>query len=88
MSTRWSVVTDRRVEKQLKRLPVGVRTILDQLRHDFEEEGPMPKGWITKHVLGRKGVYAARLKRDYRVLFVLDGLQIRLISVAHRKEVY
>lgn len=88
MSKRWSVVVDRRAEKDLKRLPSHVQTILYQLREDFEAEGPMPKGWITKHVLGQKGIYSIRLKRKYRVLFQFSDSEIRLISVAHRKEVY
>ncbi|MFH1262581.1 MAG: hypothetical protein V1495_03935 [Pseudomonadota bacterium] len=48
----------------------------------------MPKGWITKHVHGRPGLFSARLKREYRALYEVADPTIALISVAHRKEVY
>ena len=88
MTKQWIVVAERRLAKQLKRLPREIVEILDQFRHDLEEEGPTPKGWITKHVLGRKGVFSARLKREYRVLYEVVDPSIILLSVAHRREVY
>jgi len=88
MVKRWVVVAEKQVAKQLKKLPKEIVEILDQLRHDLEEEGPTPKGWITKHVHGKKGVYSTRLKREYRVLYEVSEPIVILISVAHRREVY
>jgi mRNA-degrading endonuclease RelE of RelBE toxin-antitoxin system len=88
MRKRWVVLADRGVAKQLGKLPKPIVEILDQLRHDLEEEGPTPKGWIVKHVLGRRGLYSVRLKREYRAFYEVADLSITLISVAHRKEAY
>jgi mRNA-degrading endonuclease RelE of RelBE toxin-antitoxin system len=85
---RWVVVAERRVAKQLNRLPREIVEILDQPRHDLEREGPVPKGWITKRVHGGKRVYSARLKREYRVLYEIAETTVILLSVAHRKDVY
>ena len=54
----------------------------------MEAEGPTPKGWIVKHVLGRPGVYAARLKREYRALYEVVSPTIVILSIAHRRESY
>jgi mRNA-degrading endonuclease RelE of RelBE toxin-antitoxin system len=85
---RWVVVLDKKAAKELRRLPREIVEILDQLRHDLEEEGPTPKGWTVKHVLGRPGVYAARLKREYRALYEVVAPSIIIVSVAHRREAY
>ncbi len=85
---RWVVILERSAEKQLKRLPKEVAEILAQFTLDLETEGPTPRGWIVKHVQGRPGVYAARLKREYRVLYEVVSPSIIIISVAHRKEAY
>lgn len=85
---RWVVVLEKREAKELKRLPTAIVKILDQFRHDLEDEGPTPTGWIVKHVQGRPGVYAARLKREYRVLYEVVTPTIIIVSVAHRKEAY
>jgi mRNA-degrading endonuclease RelE of RelBE toxin-antitoxin system len=85
---RWVVILDRSAAKELKRLPREIVEILDQLRHDLEAEGPTPKGWIVKHVHGRPGVYAARLKREYRALYEVVSPTILILTVAHRREAY
>lgn len=85
---RWVVILEKSAVKDLKRLPREVIEILDQLRHDLEAEGPKPKGWIVKHVQGRPGVYAARLKREYRALYEVISPTIIIVSVAHRREAY
>lgn len=85
---RWVVILEKSAVKDLKRLPREVVEILDQLRHDLESEGPTPKGWIVKHVRGRPGVYAARLKREYRALYEVISPTIIIVSVAHRREAY
>lgn len=85
---RWVVVLEKKAAKEVKRLPREIVEILDQFRHDLEEEGPTPKGWIIKHVLGSHGVYAARLKREYRVLYEVVSPTIIIVSVVHRKEAY
>ena len=82
------VVLTKSAEKELRRLPKGVVEIMDQLRHDLKAEGPTPKGWIVKHVLGQPGVYSARLKREYRVLYEVHAFSIIILSVSHRKEAY
>ena len=69
-------------------MPREIVEILDQLRHDLEIEGPTPKGWIVKHVQGRPGVLAARLKREYRALYEVVAPTIIILTIAHRKEVY
>jgi mRNA-degrading endonuclease RelE of RelBE toxin-antitoxin system len=88
MMQRWVVVLERSAVKDLRKLPREVVEILDQLRHDLEAEGPVPKGWTVKHVLGRPGVYAAKLKREYRALYEVVSPTIIIISVSHRKESY
>ncbi|OFZ82170.1 MAG: hypothetical protein A2583_07625 [Bdellovibrionales bacterium RIFOXYD1_FULL_53_11] len=85
---RWTVVLQKGAVKDLRRLPREIVEILDQLRHDMEAEGPVPHGWTVKHVLGRPGVYAARLKREYRALYEVISPSIIILSVAHRREVY
>ena len=85
---RWVVVLEKSAAKSLKRLPKEIVEILDQLRHDLESEGPTPKGWLVKHVLGSSGVYAARLKREYRVIYEVISPTIIIVSVVHRKEAY
>jgi mRNA-degrading endonuclease RelE of RelBE toxin-antitoxin system len=85
---RWVVLLDRAAVKDLKRLPKEIVEILAQLRLDLEAEGPTPKGWIVKHVLGRPGVYAARLKREYRVLYEVVSPTILILTIVHRKEAY
>lgn len=85
---RWVVVLEKGAVKDLKRLPKEIVEILDQLRHDLESEGPTPKGWIVKHVQGRPGVFAARLKREYRALYEVISPTIIILSIAHRREAY
>lgn len=85
---RWVVVLDKNAAKDLRRLPTEVVTILDQLRLDLAQEGPTPKGWIIKHVQGRPGVFAARLKREYRALYEVVSPSIIIVSVTHRRESY
>lgn len=85
---RCLVVIERKVAKQLKRLPKEIVEILDQLRNDLELEGPTPRGWLVKHVRGQPGVYSARLKREYRALYEVVAPTIFILSVAHRKEVF
>lgn len=84
----WKVLLSKTAAKQCKRLPKEVIEILDQLRHDLALEGPTPNGWLVKHVLGRSGVYTARLKREYRVLYEVATPSIIILSVVHRKEAY
>lgn len=88
MPGRWTVYVDRRVVRQLQKLPKEIVEILDQLRRDLADEGPVPRGWIAKHLRGRKGAYSARLKREYRALYEVTGRSIILVHVAHRKEAY
>ena len=85
---RWVVIVDKKAEKELKRLPKDILSILDQLRQDLAAEGPLPRGWIVKHVLGRPNTYAARLKREYRVLYEVVAPSIIIVTVAHGKEAY
>jgi mRNA-degrading endonuclease RelE of RelBE toxin-antitoxin system len=82
------VVLEKGAAKDLKRLPKEIVEILDQLRHDLEAEGPTPKGWLVKHVQGRPGVFAARLKREYRALYEVVTPTIIIITIAHRREAY
>ncbi len=84
----WVVVLEKNALKELKKLPKEIVLILDQLRHDLAAEGPTPKGWRIKHVHGQKGVYSARLKREYRALYEVIAPTIIIITVAHRKEAY
>ena len=88
MMHRWTVVLEKSVVKDLRKLPTEIVEILDQLRHDLEAEGPTPKGWLIKHVHGQPGVYAARLKREYRALFEVISPTIIILSVTHRREAY
>lgn len=85
---RWVVVLSKTAEKECRKMPKEIIEILAQLRLDLESEGPTPMGWTVKHVLGRTGVYSARLKREYRVLYEVVAPSIIFISVAHRKEAY
>lgn len=85
---RWVVVLEKGAVKDLRKLPTEIVEILDQLRLDLESEGPTPKGWLIKHVQGRPGVYAARLKREYRALYEVISPTIIILSVAHRREAY
>ena len=84
----WVVVLEKKAAKELQRLPKDIVVILGQFKQDLEAEGPVPKGWIVKHVQGRPGVYAARLKREYRVLYEVVSPTIIIVSVVHRKEAY
>jgi mRNA-degrading endonuclease RelE of RelBE toxin-antitoxin system len=84
----WVVVLEKNALKELKKLPKEIVLLLDQLRHDLQQEGPTPKGWRIKHVLGQKGVYSARLKREYRALYEVIAPTIIIITVAHRREAY
>jgi mRNA-degrading endonuclease RelE of RelBE toxin-antitoxin system len=88
MVQRWVVVLEKSALKDLRKLPHGVVEILDQLRFDLEVEGPVPKGWAIKHVLGRPELDVAKLKREYRVLYKVVSPTIIFISVSHRKESY
>ena len=85
---RWVVILEKKAAKELKRLPKEIVLILAQFKVDLEAEGPTPKGWIVKHVQGQPGVYAARLKREYRVLYEVIAPSIIILTVAHRKEAY
>ena len=85
---RWIVILEKSVVKDIRKLPKGVVEILGQLRLDLEAEGPTPKGWIVKHVHGRPGVYAVRLKREYRALYEVVTPTIIIVSVSHRREAY
>lgn len=85
---RWVVILERSAEKQLKRLPKEVFSIFGDFTEDLAAEGPTPRGWLVKHVHGRSGVYAARFKREYRVLYEVVSPSIIIVSVAHRKEAY
>jgi mRNA-degrading endonuclease RelE of RelBE toxin-antitoxin system len=85
---RWVVILDKSAVKDLKKLPEEVIEILDQLKQDMQTEGPVPKGWTVKHVLGRPCVYAAKLKREYRALYEVVSPSIIILSVSHRKEAY
>lgn len=78
----------RSAEKDLKKLPKEVVEILAQLRIDLSTEGPTPAGWTVKHVLGHPGVFAAKLKREYRAFFEVVSPSIIIVSVTHRKESY
>ena len=84
----WVVILKRSAVKDLKKLPKEIIEILDQLRYDLESEGPTPKGWMVKHVQGQPGVYAARLKREYRALYEVVTPTIIILSVSHRREAY
>ena len=84
----WVAILTKSAAKDLKRLPKEIVEIMSQLRHDLEAEGPVPKGWLVKHVHGRPGVYAARLKREYRALYEVVAPSIIVLSVSHRKEAY
>ncbi len=88
MTTRWIVVVEPNAEKELRKLPKEVSIILGNFKQDLENEGPIPRGWIIKHVLGRPGVYAARLKREYRVLYQVIEPHVIVLSISHRREAY
>ena len=85
---RWVVILERKAEKQLKRLPKEIADILDGFKLDLAAEGPTPHGWTVKHVQGQPGILAAKLKREYRVLYEVVSPSIIIIEVVHRKDAY
>ncbi len=84
----WVIVIEKKAIKEIKRLPKEIIVILAQFQQDLKSEGPAPKGWIVKQVQGQPGAYAARLKREYRVIYEVLSPTIIIIRVAHRKEAY
>jgi len=81
----YSLVYDRRIEKDLRPLPAAQRHLI--LRR-IEQLTVEPRGPQVEKLSGTEG-YRLRVG-DYRVLFTLDdGLkQITVYRIRHRREAY
>jgi len=75
--------------KSAKKLPLKIQ---DKLGSKLEilQENPFNSLLHTKPLTGRLvGFYSFRITRDWRVIFLfIDSKTVKLINVAHRKEVY
>jgi mRNA-degrading endonuclease RelE of RelBE toxin-antitoxin system len=83
----WTVKVQRNVEqRQLPRLPEGVRLLAAQAVVDLRREGPWPHGWDVKRLEGVR--YRLRLKRAYRMIYqVYKGvITIEVVFAGHRKD--
>ena len=53
----------------------------------FLEVNPWPHGKNLKNLQGKENCYRLRIS-DYRVLYKIQGDQVIIFSVGHRREVY
>ena len=75
--------------KSAKKLPASQRKKLAKLLENLSEH-PFSSLLHTKPLTGElTGFYSFRITREYRVIFqFLNPTVIKLIDVAHRKEIY
>jgi len=75
-----------------KRLAEILNDIIAPIRERRENlaKNPYERKLHTKHLTGKlSGLYSFRITRDYRVVFqFLSPNEIRLVEVAHRKDIY
>ena len=75
--------------KSAKNLPQPQQEKLAKLLEKLAKN-PYERTLHTKHLTGKlSGLYSFRITRDYRVVFqFLSPNEIRLVEVAHRKDIY
>ncbi len=85
----WRVVESRSLAKQVERSPREIQQRYVVWRHRVEQEGPELGGGYRVHKLrgNRKGEMAARLNRQWRVIFTVlhDELIVHAIELTPHK---
>jgi mRNA interferase RelE/StbE len=80
------IVTTRDAAKDLAKLPNADRERVER-RIEAYAEAPEAAGHDVIPLAGARGLFRLR-SGDWRVIFELDGDEMRILSVKHRREAY
>ena len=81
---RYRLVYTRRAERDIELLHPHVKERLEKALRRFEGD---PLGHAEKLTQPKLGSYRFRIG-DYRVIFDLEGAEIVILRVGHRREIY
>lgn len=78
------VITDKAIDKQIQKLPTIVR---NRIRRAVNELELWPDVSNVKSLKGEKNKHRKRVG-DYRIVFRIEGTNIVVEDIEHRKDVY
>ena len=81
---RYRIVFTKRAAKDISRLELGVkRRIIETLERYCED----PLSYARKMLDASLGTYRFKIG-DYRIIFDLEGKEIVVLRIGHRREIY
>lgn len=89
-ATLYEVLIDKRVEKDLKKVPHHIVEKFLDILDKFEKNPIEPRpGFDVRYIKGFVDVYRLRIG-DYRVLYSVDNINkiVRITTVVHRSGAY
>ena len=81
---RYKIVYTKRAEKDIDRLNQETR---ERIREALEKYSEAPLNYSRKMLDQALGTYRFRVG-DYRVIFDMEGEQIIILRVGHRRDIY
>lgn len=80
------VKLDKRAEKEFTNLFYGNKSVYEKIKYALK--CVMDNPFIGKALSGdKKGCFRSRVG-DYRIIYEIQGNEIRILKIGHRKDVY
>ena len=80
----YSLIYTHRAEKDIRKLPPEIKKRIGKSLFRFKED---PLRYANQLVDPKLGTYRFRIG-DYRVIFDIEGSEIIVLRVGHRREIY
>ena len=84
----FKVIVDKRVDKQLEKLPVVVNKLFQMLIRDLTQMGLKLDAWDLKKLSGIDKTYRVRLNYRYRVIIEWREPDLIIVKVSTREGAY
>lgn len=81
---KYNLVYTRRAEKDIKKLDPSVKKHIGKSLHKLQNNPSINSQKLSDPIIG---TYRFRIG-DYRVIFDIEGCDIVVLKVGHRKEIY
>lgn len=80
----FELVYTARAEKDIRKLPADIKKRIGRTLYRYQYD---PHGYSEPLIDAKLGTYRFRIG-DYRVIFDIEGNEIVILRVGHRKDIY